>query len=271
MAAQRSGGLRAGCQTNAWRINPKDFEQFLAILQHVRSLGFQGFETSFLNLQGQFSNAQAARKRIEQTGLVISGVHIFLPKFDPDTALPPMSLIQQVADGAARLGAERVILSGRGLMEEGKIEATAISRKTAALNAAGEYCRKRRLRVAYHNHGAEFGAGGAEIEALIEKTQPGLVDLFPDAGYIFHAKADVTQFFARHHARITGFHFRDFKGRDQVPLGQGEFDLRPLAAAMRRLKWSGWVLNEEERENDGRPGDAAMVPAREHLKKIFGV
>lgn len=162
-------------------------------------------------------------------------------------------------------------MSGRGLIQGGNLDATAISRKAAALNAAGEYCLRRGLRVAYHNHNAEFSAGGAEIEAPIEKTRPELVDLFPDAGYIFYAKADVAQFFARHHARIAGFHFRDFKGRNQVPLGQGEFDLRRLAAAMRRLKWSGWLLNEEERENDGRPGDAAMVPAREHIRKIFRV
>lgn len=270
-AAQSARVLRAGCQTNAWRITPGDFEQFLRILNRIQELGFQGFETSFRNLQGQFSNAQAARARIEKTGLRISGIHIFLAEYDPATALPPASLIEQVADGAARLGAERVVLSGGGLAKGGKPAADALQRKAAALNAAGETCRKRGLRVAYHNHSAEFAAGGAEIEGLLENTRPELVEFLPDAGFIFRAKADVTAFFSRQHARIAGFHFRDFKGSDQVPLGQGDFDLRPLAAAMRRLNWSGWVMAEEERENDGRPGDAAMVPAREHIRKVFGV
>jgi sugar phosphate isomerase/epimerase len=164
-----------------------------------------------------------------------------------------------------------VVLRGGGLAKGDKLTADALDRKAAALNAAGEHCRKRGLGVAYHNHSEEFAAGGAEIEGLLENTRPELVEFFPDAGFVFQAKADVTAFFSRHHACIAGFHFRDFKGSDQVPLGQGDFDLRPLAAAVRHLNWSGWLMAEEERENDGRPGDAAMVPAREHIRKVFGV
>lgn len=184
-AARPTGVLRAGCQTNAWRITPGDFAQFLKILNRIQELGFQGFETTFRNLQGQFSNAQAARVLIEKTGLRISGVHIFLAEYDPATALPPASLIEQIADGAARLGAERVVLSGGGLAKDGKLTADALHRKAAALNAAGAYCRKRGLRVAYHNHSAEFAAGGAEIEGLLANTRPELVELFPDAGFVF--------------------------------------------------------------------------------------
>jgi sugar phosphate isomerase/epimerase len=164
-----------------------------------------------------------------------------------------------------------VVLSGGGLAKGGNLTADALHRKAAALNAAGGYCLKRGLRVAYHNHSEGFAAGGAEIEGLLENTRPELVEFLPEAGFVFQAKADVTAFFSRQHARIAGFRFRDFKGSDQVPLGQGDFDLRPLAAAMKRLNWSGWVLAEEERENHGRPGDMAMIPAREHIRKVFGV
>ena len=202
---------------------------------------------------------------------VISGVHIFLREFDRETALPPASLIEQVAEWAARLGAERVVLSGRGLLEGGKLNTAGLRRKAEALNATGERCRRLGLRVAYHNEETEFKAGGAEIEALVENTNPDLVDLLPDAGYIFYVKADTAAFFLRHHRRIVGFHFRDYRNGEQVPLGQGAFDLRPLAAAMRRVNWIGWVLAEEERDHDGRPGDTAMVPARDYIRKVFGV
>ena len=56
-----------------------------------------------------------------------------------------------------------------------------------------------------------------------------------------------------------------------MQLGKGEFDLKPLAAAVRTAKWSGWLINEEERLNDYKPGDSAVIPARKALRDIFGV
>ena len=45
----------------------------------------------------------------------------------------------------------------------------------AGLNEAARYCRARGLAFAYHNHGPEFAAGGAEINGLIARTDPALV------------------------------------------------------------------------------------------------
>ena len=62
-------------------------------------------ETGYRNLEGQFAgqfaNAAAARKLIEQSGLTFFGTHIFLEKYDPLTNIAPLSLIQRVAFGAA--------------------------------------------------------------------------------------------------------------------------------------------------------------------------
>ena len=64
---------------------------------------------------------------------------------------------------------------------------------------------------------------------------------------------------------------RDFnKENVQVPLGQGEFQYEPLAAAIKKAKWTGWLIAEEERESGEKPGDAAARPAREQIRKLFG-
>jgi sugar phosphate isomerase/epimerase len=92
-----------------------------------------------------------------------------------------------------------------------------------------------------------------------------------DAGHAYRARTDIPAFFSRHAARIDGMHLRDFKNDDQVPLGEGEFDLKPLVAAVERTGWPGWIINEEERLNDVKPGDAAVAPARKQVRKLFGV
>lgn len=257
---------RAGCQTNAWRIDPNNLDSLTAVLARVAHYGYHGYETGFRNLQAHFENAAATRRALEQHQLEFLGCHIFLLEYDKETAIAPLDLIERVVRGAAALGAKRLILSG------GSVRTTAsLNRKAAALNAAGKLCRQNGLQLAYHNHDKEFLDGAEEMESMLRITDGELLHLVMDAGHAWLANADVTAFFRRHAARIDGMHLRDFRNNDQVPLGEGTNDLRPLAAATTGKQWSGWLINEEERLNDGRPGDAAVEPARQHIRKIFGV
>jgi sugar phosphate isomerase/epimerase len=265
-----ASGVRIGCQTNAWRIDPANFNQVLAVLGTLKALGFEGFETGFRNVQGQFANAASARRQIARTGLQFFATHIFLDQYDPKTRIAPMELIQTVAKGAARLGAQRLILSGGGLVKDGQLGLEELKNKAGGLNAAGKVCRGAGIRLAYHNHGPEFARDGLEIEGLFRETDPSLVEFVTDCGWAWRGGANVPAFFARHHKRIAGLHLRDFKGDTQVPLGGGEFPLAALAAEINRAKWAGWVLNEEERLSGEKPGESAVKPARQTLRQTFG-
>jgi len=250
-----AGKVRPGCQTNAWEIDPNDFSRVLEVLRNIRKLGYDGFETGFRNLLGQEKTLDAAKAAIDQTGLRLIGVHIFLLDYDRETGIAPAAMIRQVTNIAAKLGAERLILSGANI--EG-------NKKADALSAADEQARKVGMRVAYHNHPADM----PKLEKLLKAST---VDLMLDAGHAYEAGANVPQFFQQHYSRIVGMHLRDFKAGSQVPLGKGEFDLKPLAGAVASLPWNGWVINEEERLNNYKPGDSAVIPARKALRDIFGV
>lgn len=264
------GGPRAGCQTNAWAI--ADYAGFLQAIDRVKAHSYAGFETGFRNVQSRFDSPAQARAEIAQRGLVFLGIHIFLLEYDPHTSIAPRDLIERVATGGAALGAERLILSGRSLTDPSQRRA-----KHDALSRASDFCAKLKLRLAYHNHDVEFRNG--EIEELLVNTKSSGVRLVMDAGHAWIGGADVPAFLRRHHARIDGMHLRDFRRRGaapedpdpQVVLGQGINDLRPLAAAIRDLRWSGWVINEEERLNNIKPGDSAVQPARAQVRKVFGV
>ena len=269
-ASAAAAGPHIGCQTNAWALKPGDFPQFLDVLGTIKSLGFDGFETSFRNVQGQYATAAAARAQLDKSGLVCFGVHIFLNDYDPLTRIAPMDLVKATADGAAALGAQRVILSGGGLVKEGKVSEQDLAQKVGGLDAAARYCRETGLTFAYHNHGPEFAAGGAEIAGLIGRTDPALVAFLVDCGWAYRAGVDLAGFFTTHRARIAGLHLRDFKGEQQVPLGQGDVDWKPLASAVRKAGFDGWVLAEEERADGTKPGAAAAGPARETLRTLFG-
>ncbi len=263
------GRLHAGAQTNAWPI--ANFDELLAVLARMRGFGYEGFETSFRNVQLHFDQPKTARQQLQDSGLRFVNIHIFMDQYDPRTRIAPEDLIARVAKGGAALGAFSLVLSGAPCVAGGKLDAAAIDAKASALNAAGKLCRELGIEAAYHNHGPEFADRGLEIKGLLERTDPKQVHFVIDAGHAFRAGADIPAFVAKHHARLAGMHLRDFHNGEQVILGQGDFHLQPVFEAIRKARWTGWLFNEEERLGGVKLGDSAITPARAEMKKVFGV
>jgi inosose dehydratase len=268
---EKHSTIRLGAQTNAWAIDPARFETLLAVLDQIRQAGYQGFETGFANLVPQFSSPQEAKRRIAQTGLTFFGIAIFLPseRYDPATKVAPPSLYESVARGGAALGARYLSLSGAPAADEKQLQS-----KIAGLNAAGRFSKSVGLALAYHNHWWEFQSQSqskpAEIEALYAHTDPALVSFLLDAGHAYRGGANVSAFLRQHHSRIVGIHFRDYTANwQQVPLGEGHFPLTEAIATLKQLQWSGWVLNEEEREDGSKYGLKVIEPALKAMRGAF--
>src|ERR1700722_6864558 len=264
--ASPGADIRLGAQTNAWPIDPARFDTFLGVLDQIKQVGYAGFETGFLNLRPYFNSPAPARHSIAKSGLTFFGIHIFLPpeRWDPITHLPPAPLYQEVARGGGGRRGRRLIFSGPPAPATDDLK-----RKIAALNAAGAFSKIVGLPLAYHNHWWEFQSKVGEIEALYAETDPGLVSFLLDAGHAYRGGADVPAFLRKHHPRIVALHLRDYQDGQQVPLGSGTFPLAEVAATLTHLKWKGWVLNEEEREDGSKLGLKVMEPSFQALRKAF--
>lgn len=262
-------GIRFGVQLNAFPIDPKSFDSFLGALGTVKQIGYQGFESSFRNVNSQFATPQHGRSAIEQTGLTFFGIHIFFPNelYDQTTYIAAPSVYESVARGGAALGAKHLILSGAPAPD-----ADALKRKIDALNGAGRFARSVGITAAYHNHWWEFESkigksGISEIDALYSETDPSLVHFVLDAGHAYHGGADVPAFIRAHAQRIVGFHLRDYRSGKLVTLGTGTFPLAQVAAIIRQIGWKGWVENEEERDDLSKNGMDVIAPAYQAMKE----
>jgi inosose dehydratase len=255
-----------GAQTNAWAIDPRNLDSIFSVLDQVKQIGYRGFETGFANLRSSFASPAATAQRIAATGLTFFGIHIFLPpeKLDAATRLPPATLYEEVGRGGSALGAQRLIVSGAPAATVAQLQA-----KIDGLNRTGAFARGLGMKFAYHNHWWEFQSKLGEIEALYAKTDPSSVSFLLDAGHAFRGGANVPDFLRQHAERITGIHFRDYKDGHQVPLGQGAFPLAAIAATLEQLRWSGWAINEEEREDGTKAGRAFMEPAYQAMRGAF--
>jgi inosose dehydratase len=264
--AAATPGIHLGAQTNAWPIDPARLDTFLSVLDEIKRVGYSGFETGFFNLRPYFNSPARARSGIAGSGLTFFGIHIAIPfeRDDPATHLPPASLYQEVAHGGVALGAQRLIFSGAPAPTRDDLK-----QKIAGLNTAGAFSKSAGLPLAYHNHWWEFQSKVGEIEALYAETDPGLVSFLLDAGHAYRGGADVPAFLHQHHQRIVALHLRDYQNGQQVPLGKGAFPLAEIAATLTHLKWEGWILNEEEREDGSKLGLKVMEPSFHALQKAF--
>ena len=262
----KASKIKFGVQLNAFPIDPKRFDTFLAALGQVKQLGYQGFESGFANIQEQFTSPAEARKKIEDTGLTFFGVHIFLatPRYDPKTFIAPAALYEPIAQGGKSLGAKHLILSGAPPSTPEELQ-----QKINGLNAAGRYARGIGLTLAYHNE-YESATSAEELEELYSRTDSKLVSFLLDAGHAYRSGMNVQNFIRAHSKRIVGIHLRDYKADGHlVSLGQGTFPLQAVADTLKQIDWIGWVENEEEREDHSHAGLEVIAPAYKAMKEAF--
>lgn len=264
VAGYSPAAVKFGAQTNAFPIQPAQFDSFLKALEQIKAAGYSGFETGFINLRSQAKTLGEARKQIEATGLSFIGIHIFLPEYDPLTSIPPKAFYETVARQGAETGAGRLIFSGAPAVTTDELK-----RKADALNAAGDFAATLGLKLAYHNHWWEAKYKAKELEALYAATDFAKVSFLMDIGHASRTDLDLPAFVQKHAPRLTGLHFRDFVNGKQVPLGQGSFPLKQVAAALKQAGWSGWVINEEEREDGSKLGLSVLEPSLLSLKGAF--
>jgi sugar phosphate isomerase/epimerase len=260
----KQGGIKVGCQANAWPLKEGDFDQLIDVVRKMKELGYVGFECNIRFVRGQFDHTSKARGELEATGVQFIGAHMSMQ-------LAAQGQFSNLARGAARLGASYIVMSGRGLSPDGKFSPEALRAKAARLEALGKTCLQNGIKLAYHNHTAEFANRNAEIEGLADHTDPERVHFLMDAGHGYQGGGDPAAFMARDSRRIVGCHIKTFHEKaKQVPLGQGDFGFEALAAAIKKTGWTGWLIDEEGGARAG--GDSAAVgPDRQYIRRVFGV
>src|SRR4051812_49400726 len=95
--ARNTLSVHLGMQTNAWPVDRNNFDSLLGVLSGIKAFGYEGFETGFANVLGQFEQPAPAKAKLASSGLRFFGVHIFLNEYDRDTNIAPSDLYDRVA------------------------------------------------------------------------------------------------------------------------------------------------------------------------------
>ncbi|TLF45756.1 sugar phosphate isomerase/epimerase family protein [Maribacter aurantiacus] len=116
-------------------------------------------------------------------------------------------------------------------------------------NKAGEACQKMGIKFGYHNHEYEFESDQGKVlyDVLMDNTDPNLVHMELDLGWVVVAGKDPLDYFKKYPGRFPLWHLKDMDmdKKESTEFGKGGLDIQ---AMMNHRETSGvkHILIEQE-------------------------
>ncbi len=141
------------------------------------------------------------------------------------------------------IGAEYIICSSPGHKDAAAKGALTIDDwrwNADEFNSFGKKVKAAGMRFGYHNHVAEFEKldGVVPYDELLQHTDPALVTMEMDCGWVVVGGGDPVAYLKKFPTRISMLHVKDFKPKEAgeehpkaAELGRGTIDYRPIFAA----------------------------------------
>jgi inosose dehydratase len=160
---------------------------------------------------------------------------------------------------------------------------------TTGLNRLGEIVNSEGMRLCYHHHMGTGVMMRAEVDRLMESTDPSLVHLLLDTGHLAFAGDDPVAAAQAYADRIKHVHLKDVRadvvskaqaedlsfqdaieaGVFTVP-GDGAIDFPPIFAALARSDYGGWLIVEAEQDPAKAYPLEYALKARKYLRETIG-
>ena len=121
------------------------------------------------------------------------------------------------------------------------------------------------LRTVFHPHCAGYMETAAEVDMLMERTDPDLIGLCFDTGHYRFGGGDPIEAYTRHAERVWHVHFKDChpdiaaRSRKEewdyfesvgngvfCELGEGDVDFPAFLAELRKRNYDGWIVVEQD-------------------------
>ena len=249
-------GLPVGLQLYSVReLLAKDYE---GTLKQVAAAGYAEVEAAgFYN-----RTAQGVQQAMRGAGLRCVSAHYSYTDLNRD--------LDSTIAFNRELGSEYVICSYPGYKNAASAEQPHTDRPRSftiedfrwnaeQFNRIGARVKAAGMKFGYHNHTMEFRPqdGVVPFDELMRLTDPSLVTLEMDCGWVIVGGGDPVQLLNRYPTRISMLHVKDFKptptpastpaAATPVPaeLGQGTIDFRPIFAAAKKADIRHYFVEQE--------------------------
>ena len=238
-AASNTGPLGRPIGLQLYTVREEAGRDLAGTLEQIAAFGYREVET------GRFFDkpAKVLRALFDDAGLAAPSAHYGMAALQTD--------LQKKIDDVAALGAKYLVCSSPAVPDN-SLSAKAIPGgitldhwkwNAEQLNRIGEQTKKAGIRTAYHNHNAEFRSydGVVAYDQLLSWTDPALVTMEMDIGWVVTAGVDPVTYLRQHSQRISLLHVKEVRKdaktvTDQylsqtTELGRGKVDWQRIFAA----------------------------------------
>jgi len=225
-------------------------------LKQIAALGFKQIESAGSDKGNYYGLKPKEIKQIcSDLGMTLRSGHIHVDE-----------KWQQTIDEAQETGQEYMICSSM----PAKGQTADNYKKTAeAFNKNGEDCKKANIKFGYHNHDYEFESENGKVlyDVLVENTDPSLVNLELDLGWVIAAGKDPIAYFNNYPGRFPLWHLKDMDlaKKHSTEFGKGGLDIKKMFNNASKAGMKYFFVEQEEYTSS--PAESMKINM-DYLKKL---
>lgn len=233
-----------GIQPYTFRVSIKE-NGLEATLDTIQKMGFTEIEGG--GVQGL--PPEQYKKMCSDRGILIPSIGADYAELVKDP--------QAVADQAKVMGATYVMCAW--VPHDGAFTINDAKKAVEDFNAAGKVLHDNGIMLCYHAHGYEFQpyGDGTLLDYIIQNTNPDYVSFEMDTFWIQFGGGDPVGLLKKYGTRWKLVHLKDMKpgtkkdltggtdGNNNVPLGQGEVDIKGIIKEAKKLGITHYFIEDE--------------------------
>lgn len=206
-------------------------------LRKLASLGFKEIESAGSD-KGYYYGLQPAeiKEVCKDLGMTLRSGHVH---FDDKW--------KQTINDAMEAGQEYLIVSS---MPSNGQTVDNYKKVAEAFNKAGEECNKSGLKFGYHNHEYEFEKDNGQTlyDILLTETQPDLVHMELDLGWVLVTGNSPLDYINKYPGRFPLWHLKDMDttAKHSTEFGKGGLDIKGLLKAGKKSGMKYFFVEQEE-------------------------
>ena len=231
-------------------------EDAIGTLRQIAALGIKQIESARSSKGNYYGLSPKEMKKVcSDLGMTLRSGHVHVD-----------NNFSKTLNEAAEAGQEYLICSTM----PGKGQTADNYKKVAeAFNKTGDECKKMNLKFGYHNHSYEFESDNSQVlyDVLLNNTQPELVHMELDLGWLIVAGKSPKEYFTKYPGRFPLWHLKDMDmaKKQSTEFGKGGLDIREM---LKESKASGMKYFFVEQEEYTSTPLESMKENMEFIKKI---
>jgi inosose dehydratase len=240
--------IKFGCQAYTWKMSyEKYFGKVPHMLDVIAKSEFEGLEI-MIDLMGGYYDDQKLSAALEESGVEFAALAVSLPWLNEKETEEEEKISNEAIEFLKKFPGTIMMLGHEpvgdrdNLLVKQKNQASIIN--GIARRASGDG-----IKAVFHANSSPnaYFRTEEDYRRLADMLDERVVGLALDAGHMANGNCDVQALFKEFMPKIKHVHYKDMTEKHEwTPMGTGSIDFVALTDILRKGKYQGWIMVEDE-------------------------